>query len=69
MNVHHRFYINIIDTVNMGGDIVIDHTHEGEQQKAEMEPEVISAHRIILASHCNWFRRALLSGMREAIDK
>lgn len=29
----------------------------------------IRAHRVIVAARCDWFRRALLSGMREAIDK
>ncbi|KAG8324060.1 hypothetical protein J6590_101202, partial [Homalodisca vitripennis] len=28
----------------------------------------ISAHRVVVAARCDWFRRALLSGMREAID-
>ncbi|XP_060529627.1 uncharacterized protein LOC132704030 [Cylas formicarius] len=30
---------------------------------------VIKAHRVIVAARCDWFRRALQSGMREAIDK
>ena len=30
---------------------------------------VIKAHRVIVASRCEWMKRALLSGMREAIDK
>uniref|UniRef100_A0A1B6MP93 BTB domain-containing protein n=1 Tax=Graphocephala atropunctata TaxID=36148 RepID=A0A1B6MP93_9HEMI len=29
----------------------------------------ISAHRVVVAARCDWFRRALLSGMREAIDR
>ncbi|KAI8796654.1 CAunnamed protein product [Biomphalaria glabrata] len=29
----------------------------------------IRAHRVIVAAHCDWFRRALLSGMKEAIDR
>lgn len=33
------------------------------------EKSIIKAHRVIVAARCNWFRRALLSGMREAIDK
>nr|CAD7461669.1 unnamed protein product [Timema tahoe] len=28
----------------------------------------VQAHRVIVAARCDWFRRALLSGMREAID-
>lgn len=35
----------------------------------EEEKFVIRAHRVIVAARCDWFRRALLSGMREAIDK
>lgn len=30
---------------------------------------LVKAHRVILASRCRWFHRALLSGMREAIDR
>ncbi|KAL3270189.1 hypothetical protein HHI36_009246 [Cryptolaemus montrouzieri] len=30
---------------------------------------VIQAHRVIVASRCDWFRKALSSGMREDIDK
>lgn len=33
------------------------------------EKTIIKAHRVIVAARCDWFRRALLSGMREAIDK
>ncbi|XP_039292547.1 uncharacterized protein LOC111055920 [Nilaparvata lugens] len=29
----------------------------------------LKAHRLIVAARCDWFRRALLSGMREAIDR
>lgn len=31
--------------------------------------QVVKAHRVILAARCRWFYRALLSGMREAIDR
>lgn len=30
---------------------------------------IVKAHRVILAARCRWFHRALLSGMREAIDR
>lgn len=33
------------------------------------ENEIICAHRAIVAARCDWFRRALSSGMREAISK
>lgn len=52
---------------------MIDHTlgepvgHSTQEQ--DVEVHLIRAHRIIIASRCDWFRRALLSGMREAIDK
>ena len=37
---------------------------DGEDRKV-----VIHAHRVIVAARCQWFRRALLSGMKEAIDR
>lgn len=56
------------------GDIVIDHTHGGdpiERQEDDHDVEIheIPAHCVVLAARCNWFSRALLSGMRESIDK
>jgi len=33
------------------------------------QAQVLKAHRVILAARCHWFHRALLSGMREAIDR
>ncbi|KAL5019275.1 hypothetical protein ScPMuIL_004997 [Solemya velum] len=55
------------------GDVVIDHTTGEAIQRAETEREVeihhIHAHCVIIAARCNWFRRALMSGMRESIDK
>nr|XP_006812477.1 PREDICTED: uncharacterized protein LOC100370394 [Saccoglossus kowalevskii] len=35
----------------------------------DMEVYEIKAHRVIIAARCDWFRRALNSGMRESIDK
>lgn len=29
----------------------------------------IPAHRVIVATRCDWFRRALLSGMKESIER
>ena len=29
----------------------------------------LPAHRIVVASRCDWFRRALTSGMKESIDR
>lgn len=44
---------------------------QGEEASAPSEEEktTIKAHRVIVAARCDWFRRALLSGMREAIDR
>lgn len=55
------------------GDTVIDHTHGEPIEKTDTDRDTdhyeIPAHRVILASRCHWFQRALLSGMRESIDK
>ena len=29
----------------------------------------MAAHRVVVASRCEWFRRALMSGMKESIDR
>ena len=29
----------------------------------------VAAHRVIVATRCDWFRRALLSGMKESIER
>lgn len=57
-------------------DCVIDHTQgqtvealPAEQHQEAEEVCSIQAHRVIVAARCDWFRRALLSGMREAIDR
>ncbi|XP_067013462.1 uncharacterized protein [Anabrus simplex] len=56
-------------------DCVIDHSQGSAVEVsavAEQESEEvcsIHAHRVIVAARCDWFRRALLSGMREAIDR
>ena len=56
------------------GDMVIDHTHGGEpvtrtDHGKEVDVTLVKAHCVVIASRCDWFRRALLSGMRESIDK
>lgn len=55
------------------GDTVIDHTSGEPVERTESEKEVetyqIPAHRVVIAARCDWFRRALLSGMRESIDR
>ena len=55
-----------------GGDIVIDHTGDKPVTSVEgegVEVDHIPCHRVVVAARCDWFRRALLSGMRESIDK
>ncbi|XP_059139140.1 LOW QUALITY PROTEIN: uncharacterized protein LOC131927488 [Physella acuta] len=66
-----------------GGDIIIDHTasqadgcagaemakSSGPEAHDEVEVHEIRAHRVVVAARCDWFRRALLSGMKEAIDR
>ncbi|XP_046382195.1 uncharacterized protein LOC124153093 [Haliotis rufescens] len=62
-----------IEVVHEGGDIVIDHTHPGEPvertDEGEVEVKEVRAHCVIIAARCDWFRRALLSGMKESIHK
>ncbi|KAK7007296.1 hypothetical protein SK128_003274 [Halocaridina rubra] len=41
----------------------------GVEPKYGWEGVELKAHRVVVASRCEWFRRALLSGMREAIDR
>ena len=47
--------------------IVVHHAEDGEE--AETEDVEIPCHRVILGARCPYFRRALLSGMKEAIEK
>ena len=39
------------------------------QRISEKNTVEIPAHRVIVASRCDWFRRALLSGMKESIER
>lgn len=49
---------------------VVNSTNGEHAEGSEVEEQcVIRAHRVIVAARCDWFRRALLSGMREAIDR
>lgn len=43
--------------------------HAESNDSIEDEHLIIHAHRVIVAARCDWFRRALLSGMKEAITK
>ena len=40
-----------------------------DEDESGRSEEVIKCHRVILAARCPYFRRALLSGMREAIER
>ena len=42
---------------------------EDDGESGRATEEVIKCHRVILAARCPYFRRALLSGMREAIER
>lgn len=53
-------------------DTIIENTHDQKKNHSISEEDkwhVIRAHCVIIASRCDWFRKALLSGMRESIDK
>lgn len=44
-------------------------TECGAAAEEDKEEIIIKAHRVIVAARCDWFRRALLSGMKESIDR
>lgn len=46
-----------------------EQAEEAAGTPVEEEKTTLKAHRVIVAARCDWFRRALLSGMREAIDR
>uniref|UniRef100_T1JPJ0 BTB domain-containing protein n=1 Tax=Strigamia maritima TaxID=126957 RepID=T1JPJ0_STRMM len=62
-----------IESVQDETDTVIDHTGGEPVNRSTRQREVqtyeIHAHRVIVAARCDWFRRALLSGMKESIDR
>ncbi|KAK2569363.1 hypothetical protein P5673_006285 [Acropora cervicornis] len=47
----------------------VDKTHCPTCAKYETNKVEIRAHRVIVAARCSWFKRALLSGMKEAIER
>ena len=71
----------MFDLLIESGDVIIDHTEQPEcgasggreeAMSATVEGEEvveILAHRVVVAAHCDWFRRALQSGMKEAINR
>lgn len=57
-------------------EIVVDNStaEQGSRDHSDScgqidEHLIIKAHRVIVAARCDWFRRALSSGMKEAINK
>ncbi|XP_064635771.1 uncharacterized protein LOC135492948 isoform X2 [Lineus longissimus] len=60
-------------SISEGGDTIIDHSEEEPVPRTDRERDIdirqIKAHCVVISSRCDWFRRALLSGMRESIDK
>ncbi|XP_059480539.1 uncharacterized protein LOC132199661 [Neocloeon triangulifer] len=59
----------LFEVVNSAPDLreTADVSEPTEQTAPEVH--VFKAHRVIVAARCDWFRRALLSGMRESIDR
>ena len=53
------------------GDTVVDHTGGSPEERTvgDVEVHTLPGHCVIMAARCDWFRRALLSGMKESIDK
>lgn len=47
----------------------VDKTHCPTCANYETNKVEIRAHRVIVAARCSWFKRALLSGMKEAIER
>lgn len=58
-----------IMTSNSTSDQTVREHARETSSPVEFESSIMKAHRVIVAARCDWFRRALLSGMREAIDK
>ena len=51
------------------GSVLSETTPTGDVATPISETVVIHAHRVIVASRSEWFKRALQSGMKEAIDR
>ncbi|XP_076252355.1 uncharacterized protein LOC143191312 isoform X3 [Rhynchophorus ferrugineus] len=65
-----ELFVNQTDT-DMEFEVIGDTKEpsgDGEIPSAT-ERQIFKAHRVIVAARCDWFRRALLSGMKEAINK
>ncbi|KAE8752100.1 hypothetical protein FOCC_FOCC001262 [Frankliniella occidentalis] len=55
--------------VESNGDQPTDTDSHNSSTEPKHEVHILKAHRVIVAARCDWFRRALLSGMRETIDR
>ncbi|CAG5118911.1 unnamed protein product [Candidula unifasciata] len=53
----------------VGGDGLAGGHDPSIVETEDVEIQEIKAHRVIVAARCDWFRRALLSGMKESIDR
>lgn len=63
-----NFPIILNQIVSLGSPASSGQVDSPEASPSE-EKCVIKSHRVIVAARCDWFRRALQSGMREAIDR
>ncbi|XP_074026270.1 uncharacterized protein isoform X2 [Leptinotarsa decemlineata] len=64
--------LNAQKKTDMEFEIICNNLEQSENSNEAATPVEgynIKSHRVIVAARCDWFRRALLSGMREAIDK
>ena len=59
-----RSVLQLLETQN---NVDLDFILPGDSGSGQAQ--ILKAHRVILAARCHWFHRALLSGMREAIDR
>ncbi|RWS01741.1 uncharacterized protein B4U79_04822, partial [Dinothrombium tinctorium] len=67
---------NLLDNDNCNSDLIFEvfppkcHSNEAAAfEETVAKPIAIRSHRVIVASRCEWFKRALLSGMKESINK
>lgn len=63
------------DTTASSGTAVSDYSPDGLRLKASglvrtgSQSHCFKAHRVMVAARCDWFRKALLSGMQEDINR
>ncbi|KAG5890631.1 hypothetical protein JTB14_020335 [Gonioctena quinquepunctata] len=67
-----HLYLQLLNSqmkTDMEFEVIGNNAEQTESSTSTEERSIIKSHRVIVAARCDWFRRALLSGMREAIDK